>query len=127
MLHCLALYLFPRVILYNFVSEFCSFMVVWGFGVEVLDLVFGDGFPVDWVCGLWCGAFWVFLGWGSLYKHKRINLGKMVPAECLALQTLTKEIHFLISVAFYDCWSCINTHMVDTTPNELARFLSGLN
>ena len=28
--------------------------------------------------GLWCGAFWVFWGWGFLYKHKRITLGKMV-------------------------------------------------
>ena len=36
----------------------------------------GLGFSVDGVWGLWCGAFWVFLGWCSLYKHKRINLGK---------------------------------------------------
>ena len=36
----------------------------------------GLGFSVDGVWGLWFGAFWVFLGWGSLYEHKRITLGK---------------------------------------------------
>ena len=42
----------------------------WGFGVGVLNWVFGVG-----VWGLWCGAFSFFWGWGSLYKHRRITLG----------------------------------------------------
>ena len=48
----------------------------WGFGVWVLVWVFGVGVfscwglrPVVWgLLGFW--------GWGSLYKHKRITLGK---------------------------------------------------
>ena len=45
---------------------------------------------VDAVWGLWCGALWVLSGWGSLndlknnfnsvgslFKHRRITLGKM--------------------------------------------------
>ena len=49
----------PRVILNN-LSDFCSLMVVLGFGVCVLDWVFGLGFSVDGVWGLWCGAIWAF-------------------------------------------------------------------
>ena len=36
---------------------------------------FGFGWSVDWVWGLWCGAFWFFGGLSSLYKRKRITLG----------------------------------------------------
>ena len=36
----------------------------------------GLGFLVDGVWGLRCGAFWVFWGRGSRYKHRRIILGK---------------------------------------------------
>ena len=43
-------------------------MVVWGFGVGVLYWVLGLG-PVVW-------GLLVFLGWGSLYEHKKINLEK---------------------------------------------------
>ena len=49
-------------------------MVVWSLGVLVW--VFGVGVSVVGAWGLWCDAFWVFAGWGSLYKHKRTNLGK---------------------------------------------------
>ena len=56
---------FPRVILYNFFLIF-SFIMVWGFGVRVLVWVLGLDFPVDGVCGLWCGAFWG-LWVGALY------------------------------------------------------------
>ena len=55
-------------------------MVVWGseVGVWVLDWVSrGEDFSsVDGVWGLWCGGLWVLWKWGSLYKHRRINLGK---------------------------------------------------
>ena len=75
----LACYIFfPRVILYNFFL----FLLIYGglgFGVLWLGSYFGFlglGLSVDRVWGLWCGAFWVFLGLGSLYKHKRITLGK---------------------------------------------------
>ena len=47
----------------------------WGFrgwGLGLLRL----GFSADRVWGLWCRAFWGFWGWGSIYKHRRINLGK---------------------------------------------------
>ena len=49
-------------------------MGVWGRG---LGLGFwGWGFQLMGVWGLGCGAFWVLWVWGSLYKHKRITLGK---------------------------------------------------
>ena len=40
----------------------------WGLWIGFLGL----GFSVDGVWGLWCGAFWVLWGWGSLYKHKKM-------------------------------------------------------
>ena len=55
------------------------FAHLWWFGVLGLGSYFeflGLGLSVDGVLGLWCGAFWVFLGLGSLYKRKRITLGK---------------------------------------------------
>ena len=54
---------------YSF-SFFLIFAHLWWF------VVLGLGFSVDGIWGLWCGAFWVFLGWDSLCKHKRITLGK---------------------------------------------------
>ena len=59
--------------------HFCSFMVVWGLGF--LGLVFS----VDRFWGLRCGAFWVFWGWGSLYKHKGIMLGKNFEVQMCTL------------------------------------------
>ena len=41
-------------------------MVGWGFGLGVLDWVFGLGFSVDEVWGTCCGAFLAF-GVGALY------------------------------------------------------------
>ena len=53
------------------------FAHLWWFGVSGSYIGFlGLGFSVDGVWGLWCGAFWVFWVWCSLYKHKRIILGK---------------------------------------------------
>ena len=61
----LALYLFPRVILYNFFLIFAYFfMVGWGLGSYFGFL--GLALSVDGVWGLWCGAFWVFRVW-ALY------------------------------------------------------------
>ena len=55
--------------------KFFSLLLIYGgLGVWVLDWVLVKGF--DGVWGLWCGAFWVLLGWGSPYKHRRITLGK---------------------------------------------------
>ena len=45
-------------------SHFCSFMVVWGFGVVVLDGLLGLGFSADGVLALWCWAFCGFIGLG---------------------------------------------------------------
>ena len=75
---CLWGQIFSRVIL----CTFFLFLLIYdglGFRGGVLVWVFGVGFFSWWgFGGLWCGAFWVFWGWGFLYKHKRITLGKMV-------------------------------------------------
>ena len=56
------LYFFPRVILYNF---FLFWLIYGGLGFGVMDLGSYIGF-----------LGWAFLGRGSLYKDKRITLGK---------------------------------------------------
>ena len=57
------------------------FFIYGGFGVGVLGL----GYCVNGVWSLWCGALWIFWGWGSLYKHIRITFRvKIVPS----MQTL---------------------------------------
>ena len=53
------LYFFPRVTLLTFFS----ILVVWGLGFLGLGS-----------CGVGPSGF--FLGWGALYKHKRLTLGK---------------------------------------------------
>ena len=60
-------YIFFPGLFFIILSYFGSFMVVWGFGVGVFSW-WGLG-PVVW-------GLLGFLGWGSLYKHKRITLGK---------------------------------------------------
>ena len=72
-----SLYFFPRVILYNFLL---FWLIYGGLGFGVLGLgsyigFLGLGFSVDGfgACGVGPSGF---LGWGSLYKHKRITLGK---------------------------------------------------
>ena len=67
---------FPRVILYNFFSFLLIYggLGFWGWGLGLGFL--GLGFSIVGVLGLWCGAFGVFLDWGSLYKHRRTTLGK---------------------------------------------------
>ena len=45
-------------------------MGVLGFGS--LIRFFGMRISVDAVWGLWCGAFWVLSGWGSLTELKNI-------------------------------------------------------
>ena len=61
---------FPRFILHIFFSSFCFFMVILGVGF------WGLGFSVHGVWGPWSGPFWFVWGWGSMHKHRRINLGK---------------------------------------------------
>ena len=55
-------------------------MVVWvwgfGFGVGVLNWAFQVGVFSWWGLGPVVWGLLVFLGWGSLFKHKRITLGK---------------------------------------------------
>ena len=58
---------------------FLLFSHLWWFRVLWLGSwigFLGLGFSVDWVCGLWCWVFLDFGGWGSLYKYRRITLGK---------------------------------------------------
>ena len=56
---------------------FFSILLVYGrLGLVTWVGFLGLGFSVDGVRGLWCGAFGVYWGEGSLYKHRRINLGK---------------------------------------------------
>ena len=70
-----AIFFFPGLFFLIF-SYFCSFMVVWGFGVGVLYWVFGVF--SWWGLGPVVWGLLGFLGLGSLYKHKRINLGKKI-------------------------------------------------
>ena len=51
-------------------------MVVWGFGGRVLNWIFGVEVFSWWGLGPVVWDLLGFLGWGSLYKHKRITLGK---------------------------------------------------
>ena len=51
-------------------------MVGWGFGVGVLDWVFGVGLFSWWGLGPVVWGLLGFSGWGSLYKHEGITLGK---------------------------------------------------
>ena len=74
---------FPGLCLILF-SHFCSFMVVWGFGAWIGFE--GIGLSVDWAFGLCCGAVWVVLGWGFLYKRRRITLGKNIILQVSRLQ-----------------------------------------
>ena len=67
---------FPRVILFTFFSHFWSFMVAWGFGVGVLGQVCWVG-VFSWGIGPVVGGLLGFLGWGFLYKYKRITMGKL--------------------------------------------------
>ena len=67
-------------------------MVVLGFGFGVLDWVFGvRGFQLMgfWACGV--GRLG-FLGWGSLYKHKIITLGKMVQACFVGFESIGGKV-----------------------------------
>mgnify|MGYP001801797036 FL=1 len=79
------LYFFPGL----FFTFFLIFSHLWWFGV----LGFGSwigflglGFSVDGVLGLWCEAIRGFWGWGSLYKHIRINLGKKLCVQWVGRQ-----------------------------------------
>ena len=72
---------------------------VWGFGVGVLYWVFGVGVFSWWGLGPVVWGLLGFLGWGSLYKHKRITLGKK---SCLCdtryLQTECPDVRTSISI-----------------------------
>ena len=74
---------FPRVILYNF---FLFWLINGGLGFWGWGLILGFcgwGFQLMGfgVCGVGPSGF--FFGWGSLYKHKRITLGKKMVLEGL--------------------------------------------
>ena len=76
--HSIPAIFFPRYILYTF---FSFLLIYGGLGFGDLGLGFWIGFlglvfSVDQVLGLWCRAFYVFWGWGSLYKHRRITPGQ---------------------------------------------------
>ena len=65
-------------------------MVVWGFVVGVLLGCCGRGF--QWAgfrgCGVEPSGF--CLGWGSLYKHKIITLGKSGAVKMMSEQNCNK-------------------------------------
>ena len=72
------LYFFPGLFCWLF---FSCLLIYGGLGVGVFRLEswivsLELGFSVDVVWGLRCGAFWVFWGLSSLYKHRRITLEK---------------------------------------------------
>ena len=69
--HVVTAIFFPRVILYTF-SHFCSFSVVWGLGLGYWG--WGSQLIGFGACGGGPSGF--FYGWGSLYKHRIITLGK---------------------------------------------------
>ena len=62
---------FPKVILYTFFS----FLLIYG-GLVLGSWIglLGLGFSADGVWGPGVWVFWGFLGWGSLYKHRRVTL-----------------------------------------------------
>ena len=66
----------------HYLYFFFSFLLIYGgLGVGVLGLrswigLLGLEFLADLVRDLWCGAFWGDWGLGSLYKQRRITLGK---------------------------------------------------
>ena len=68
---------------------FPSFILIYGGSGE---RVLGLGFLVDGVLGLWCGALWVFEGWGSFFLHRRINLGIKVVLSYLLTVLLAHPI-----------------------------------
>ena len=68
----------PRVILHTFSSTLLINgdlgFLGWGIGLGF----WGLGFQLTGL-GLVVWGFWVLWSWGSLYKHKTMNLVKMVP------------------------------------------------
>ena len=67
--------MFPRFILY-IVFSILLIYGVWSFGVGVMDWVFGVGFSVYLVRGLWGGAFWVIFGVGAHFLNIKNKPGK---------------------------------------------------
>ena len=91
-------YFFPQVYSLKFFLNFAHlwWFGVWGFGVGVLFWVFGVGAFSWWGLGPVVWGLLGFLGLGSLYKHKRITLGKkMVHAQ------LTHWTVFLLVYFYY--------------------------
>ena len=94
------LYFFPGLFFILF-SNFGSFMVILvGLGSWIRFV--GLGFSFDWIWGLWCRAFWVFWGLGSLYKHRRITLGiKLCVHPTATVKSMTLgHMHIPISRSF---------------------------
>ena len=65
---------------------FLILLIYGGFRVGVLGLGFwirflGVGIYVDGVCGLWCGAFWVFFGVGALYINTEESIWEKNSAD----------------------------------------------
>ena len=104
----------------SFFYTFLSFMAVreWGFGYRVLDWVFGV-FVFSWWGNVPVVAalLRVFLGSGSLYKQRRINLGK------------TLLVHYIIEVNIIWFYSVFKTlvyhgdqrHQLWTWLNKLTK------
>ena len=108
---------FPRVILYNFLL-FWLIMVVWGHGVGVLYWDFEWGFSVYEFGASGVGPSG-FLGWGSLYKHKRITPEKKwcvyVICMCPILTHVTIVVPFSLKhrVIRYPCMRRQNLQLLN--------------
>ena len=77
------------------------FMVVWGLALWSWGSCrgfLGLGFSAERVWGPWCGAIWVFWGWGFLYKHRRITLGKQICRWILAIFVLSLSVQLLVQI-----------------------------
>ena len=75
---------------------------VWGFGVGVFYWVFGVGVFSWWGLGPLVWGLLGFLGWGSLYKHKRITLGKkMVPKILNILEGVMKNSTVILDNIYF--------------------------
>ena len=67
-------------------------MVIWGFGVGVLDLVYEVGVFSWWGLGPVVWGSLGFYGLGSLYKHKIINLGKILVCYASLVYVVSNEV-----------------------------------
>ena len=109
---------FPRVILLTFCLIFARIWWFWGrgLGLGVLVWIFRVGVYSWWGLG---PVVWGILGllcWGSLYKHRRMTLGKKL---CHIMRV------FICSVCMYVCIWVLLGRAADCVLTSLILSLSG--